>query len=58
MSCRVLPRLASDPAHDPRAPQNLHPIGGLEHRLRRRLGDPLLVRRAIEAHLHAQLAAR
>lgn len=57
-SCRVLPRLASDAAHDPRAPHNLHPIGGLEQRLRRLLGDPLLVRRAIEAHLHAQLAAR
>jgi hypothetical protein len=54
--CRLLPRLASDPAHDPRAPQNLHPVGGLEQRLRRLLGDPLLVRRAIEAHLHAQEA--
>lgn len=56
-SCRVLPRLASDPAHDPRAPQNLHPVGGLEQRLRRLMGDPLLVRRAIEAHLHAQETA-
>jgi hypothetical protein len=57
-SCRVLPRLASDAAHDPRAPHNLHPIGGLEQRLRRLLGDPLFVRRAIEADLHARLAAR
>jgi hypothetical protein len=53
-SAAVLPRLASDPAHDPRAPQNLHPIGGLEARLRRLLGDPLLVRRAVEAHLHRE----
>jgi hypothetical protein len=55
VSCRVLPRLASDAAHDPRAPQNLHPVGGLEQRLRRLLGDPLLVRRAIEAHLHGEI---
>ena len=33
------PGFASDPAHDPRAPQNLYPIGGLESRLRRLLGD-------------------
>ena len=55
-SAALLPRLASDPAHDPRAPANLHPIGGLEQRLRRLLGDPLLIRRAVEAHLHAQVA--
>jgi hypothetical protein len=48
---RLLPRLASDAAHDPRAPSNLVPIGGLEQRLRRLLGDPLLIRRAIEAWL-------
>jgi hypothetical protein len=56
-SAVLLPRLASDPAHDPRAPQNLHPIGGLETRLRRLLGDPLLVRRAIEAYLHREVLA-
>jgi hypothetical protein len=50
-ACRILPRLASDAAHDPRAPSNLVPIGGLEQRLRRLLGDPLLIRRAIEAWL-------
>jgi hypothetical protein len=55
-ACALLPRLASDPAHDPRAPANLYPIGGLEQRLRRLLGDPLVIRRAIEAHLH-ELAA-
>jgi hypothetical protein len=50
-ACRLLPRLASDAAHDPRAPSNLVPIGGLEQRLRRLLGDPLVIRRAIEAWL-------
>jgi hypothetical protein len=54
-SARLLPRFASHPARDPRAPQNLTPIGGLEARLRHLLGDPLLVRRAIEAHLHGAL---
>lgn len=56
-SACLLPVFASDPAHDPRAPQNLLPIGGLESRLRHLMGDPLLVRRAIEAHLHARAVA-
>jgi hypothetical protein len=55
-SARLLPRFASDPAHDPRAPQNLFPIGGLEARLRRLLGDALLVRRAIESQLQREVA--
>lgn len=55
-SARLLPRFASHPARDPRAPQNLVPIGGLEATLRHLLGDPLIVRRAIEAHLHGALA--
>jgi hypothetical protein len=42
---RTLPRFASTPHKDPRAPQNLVPIGGLERELRHRLGDaPLLLR--------------
>jgi hypothetical protein len=53
----LLPSFASDAAHDPRAPSNLYPIGGLESRLRRLLGDPLLIRRAIEAQLHAEVSA-
>jgi hypothetical protein len=53
LSARVLPRFASAPGHDPRAPQNLYPIGGLERALRHLMGDPLVVRRAIEAHLYA-----
>lgn len=42
-----LPRFASQPHTDPRAPQNLHPIAGLERELRRRLGDPTLLERAL-----------
>jgi hypothetical protein len=44
-----LPRFASAPHKDPRAPQNLYPIAGLERVLRRRLGDPLVVLRALRA---------
>jgi hypothetical protein len=47
----VLPVFASQPGRDPRAPQNLYPVGALETQLRHRLGDAQLVRRAIEAHL-------
>jgi len=57
LSARVLPRFASDSTRDPRAPQNLYPIGGLEARLKHRLGDPALVRRAIEAQLHSEVTA-
>jgi hypothetical protein len=46
-----LPRYASQPAHDPRAPQNLVPVGGLEKRLRHEMGDQAFIRRAIEDHL-------
>ena len=34
-----LPSFASSSLHDPRAPQNLYPIGGLETQLRHTLGD-------------------
>jgi hypothetical protein len=57
LSARILPRFASDAARDPRAPQNLYPIGGLEARLKHRLGDPAVVRRAIEAQLHKEVNA-
>ena len=45
----TLPRFASQPHKDPRAPQNLHPIAGLERELRRRLGDPALLYRSLRA---------
>ena len=57
LSARILPRFASDAARDPRAPQNLYPIGGLESRLKHRLGDSAVVRRAIEAQLHKEVNA-
>jgi hypothetical protein len=43
----ALPRFASEAHKDPRAPQNLYPIAALERELRRRLGDPQLVYRAL-----------
>lgn len=43
----TLPRYASEPHKDARAPQNLYPIGGLENELRRRLGDRDLMERAL-----------
>lgn len=43
----TLPRYASAAHKDPRAPQNLYPIGGLERELRRRLGDRDLAVRAL-----------
>jgi hypothetical protein len=42
-----LPRFASQPHKEPRAPQNLYPIAGLEGILRRRLGDALLLERSL-----------
>jgi hypothetical protein len=50
-----LPALASRPERDPRAPQNLVPVGALEHDLRHRLGDPAWIRRCLTSHL-ARLA--
>ena len=43
----VLPRYASTEHKDRRAPQNLYPIAGLERQLRRRLGHPGLLYRAL-----------
>lgn len=43
----VLPRYASQAHKEPRAPQNLYPIAGLERQLRRRLGDEALLYRAL-----------
>jgi len=51
LSATELPRFASSPIRDPRAPQNLVPIGALEDRLRLQLGDAVLVRRGIEKKL-------
>jgi hypothetical protein len=47
MVTAVLPRYASEPHKDGRAPQNLYPIGGLERELRHRLGDTNVIYRAL-----------
>jgi hypothetical protein len=47
LSQRCLGRFASAAYKDSRAPQNLYPIAGLERELRRRLGDPRLLYRAL-----------
>lgn len=43
----TLPRFASAAHKQPRAPQNLYPIAGLEHRLRHLLGDQLVLERGL-----------
>ncbi|HEY6595179.1 MAG TPA: hypothetical protein VI011_13965, partial [Asanoa sp.] len=47
LSLVTLPRFASTPYKDPRAPQNLIPIAGLERRLRSLLGDARFLHRAL-----------
>jgi hypothetical protein len=49
LTARLLPPFASAPHKDPRAPQNLVPIGGLERQLRHRLGDQQILYRALRA---------
>lgn len=57
LTSSTLPRFAPRPGRDPRAPQNLFPISALESTLRHRLGDPALVRRALEAHIYEEVAS-
>ena len=53
----TLPRFASQPHRDPRAPQNLYPIAGLEAQLKRRLGDRAHLERVLRrAAAEAQVA--
>ena len=47
VTATTLPAYASAPHKDPRAPQNLYPIAGLERALRRRLGDAEVLYRAL-----------
>jgi uncharacterized protein len=56
-SAVTLPRFASTAYKDPRAPQNLIPIAGLERRLRAMLGDTRLQLRALVAAAAAQRAS-
>ncbi len=53
----ALPRFASAAHKDARAPQNLYPIAGLERELRHRLGDPLLLLRALRKSAAGAVAA-
>jgi hypothetical protein len=53
VTAKMLPALASAPHKDPRAPQNLVPIGGLERQLRHRLGDAALLYRSLRGALAA-----
>jgi hypothetical protein len=45
----AIPRFAGVPHRDPRAPQNLQPVGALESHLRHLLGHPGLAHRAVRA---------
>jgi hypothetical protein len=56
LSQRCLGRFASEAYKDSRAPQNLYPIAGLERELRRRLGDPKLLYRALREAARADTA--
>ena len=53
LTCLALPAYASQRHKDSRAPQNLVPVGALEHRLRHVLGDP----RLLERHLRRMAVA-
>ena len=53
----TLPRYASEPHKEARAPQNLYPVGGLERELRRRLGDPDVLYRALRRSAHTAASA-
>ena len=46
-----LPTFAGRPGLDPRAPQNLTPVGALEARLKHRLGSSMLIGRALTTRL-------
>ncbi len=49
----LLPSFAGR-ASDPRAPQNLAPVGGLETWLRHRMGDARMVRRVLLEYLSSE----
>jgi uncharacterized protein len=57
LSLATLPRFASTAYKDPRAPQNLIPIAGLERRLRGMLGDARLLHRALTMAAHRTAVA-
>ena len=56
LTASALPVFAPSRAADPRAPQNLLPIGALEMHLRRALGDATLLRRQLESLVRSRRA--
>ncbi len=46
-STYLIPQYASHPSRDPRAPQNLTPVGALERELGRRMGDRAVIERRL-----------
>lgn len=54
----LLPSFISQRGADPRAPQNLTPIGALEARLRHLMGDHRLIRRNIESLIFGEARLR
>jgi len=50
-STYLIPEYASHPYKDPRAPQNLTPVGALERELGRRMGDAALIKRRVQHFL-------
>jgi hypothetical protein len=57
LAAGLIPRFAGIPHRDIRAPQNLQPIGALEHHLRHLLGNPGLATRAVREAV-AQLGSK
>lgn len=49
----IIPRYAGIAYRDPRAPQNLQPVGSLETRLRHLLGDTGMAYRAVRESIHS-----
>lgn len=50
-SCYLVPKYASEPLRDPRAPQNLMPINALESWLGRHMGSAALAQRCVKQFL-------
>ena len=56
LTSALLPRFVPSRTRDPRAPQNLVPIGALEQHLRRGLGDARLIHRRLATRLAREFA--
>lgn len=56
LTTAVVPRFVPSRSRDPRAPQNLVPIGALEQHLRRGLGDARLIHRRLATRLAREIS--